>query len=70
MMIDKKNEPELVYGHAFDHYLVEVWNQRITYPNKDIYAFDDDVKGSFRHLRWLFMFSACVCTYRFPLFMR
>ena len=22
MMIDKKNEPELVYGHAFDRYLV------------------------------------------------
>ena len=24
MMIDKKNEPELVYGHAFDRYLVKV----------------------------------------------
>ena len=44
MMIDKKNEPELSYGHAFDRYLVEVWNQWITYPNKEIYAFDDDVK--------------------------
>ena len=51
MIIDKKNEPELVYGHAFDHYLVEVWNQRITYPNK-IYAFDDDLKGVFRHLKY------------------
>ena len=30
MMIDKKNEPALVYGHTFDRYLVEVWNQRIT----------------------------------------
>ena len=24
VMIDKNNEPELVYGHAFDCYLVEV----------------------------------------------
>ena len=52
MMIDKKNEPELVYGHAFDRYLVEVWNQRITYPNKELYAFDDDVKGAFRHSKY------------------
>ena len=51
-MIVKKNEPELIYGHAFDRSLVEVWNQRITYPNKEIYAFDDDVKGSFRHSKY------------------
>ena len=44
MMIDKKNELELIDGHAFDRYLVEVWNQRITYPNKEKYAFYDDVK--------------------------
>ena len=43
MMIDKKNEPELVNGHDFDRYLVEVWNQRITNPNKGIYSFNDDV---------------------------
>ena len=44
MMIDKENEPKLIYGHAFDRYLVEVLNQRIMYPHKEIYRFDDDVK--------------------------
>ena len=46
MIIDKKNEPELVYGSAFDRYLVEVWNQRIIYLDKEIYVFDDHVKGA------------------------
>ena len=48
-MIDKENEPKLIYGHAFDRYLVEVLNQRIMYPHKEIYRFDDDVKWAFRH---------------------
>ena len=52
MIIDKKNEPELVYGSAFDRYLVEVWNQRIIYLDKEIYVFDDDVNESFRHANY------------------
>ena len=51
-MINKKNEPELVFGNSFDCYLVEVWNQRIAYPDKEIYAFDDDVKGSFKDVKY------------------
>ena len=51
-MINKKNEPELIYGHAIDRYLVEVWNQIITHPHKEIYVFDDDVKGAFRYSKY------------------
>ena len=51
MMIDKKNKQELVYCRAFDRYLVEIFNHKITYPNKEIYTFDDDIKGAFSHLK-------------------
>ena len=51
-MINKKNEPELVYSHAVYRYLVEVWNQRITYLHKEIYVFDDGVKGTIRHSKY------------------
>ena len=35
-----------------DRYLVEVWNQSITYPNKEIYSFDNDVKRAFRQSKY------------------
>ena len=51
-MIDKKHESELVYDIDFDRYLFEIQNQRITYLDKEIYAFDDDVQGVFRHEKY------------------
>ena len=46
-----ENEIELQYGYTFKNYLKRIYNLRITYSNKEILLFDDDVLGSFRHIK-------------------
>ena len=48
---DIANEPPMVFGQAFDRYLIWLWNLRITYPDEEIYVGDDDVSGAFRHVK-------------------
>ena len=52
MMLDRTTEPKIVYGDAFMRHLIQVWNQRITHPNEEIYTFDDDAKGAFWHPKY------------------
>ena len=33
-------------------HLTQIWNLRISYPNEELYFFDDDVKGAFHHLKY------------------
>ena len=49
MMLNQADEPEIIYGSCFTRYLTQIWNTRISFPDEEIYLFDDDVKGAFRH---------------------
>ena len=51
-MLSQDTEPEIIYGSSFQRHLDTVWNSRITHPNIDIFLFDDDVKGAFRHCKY------------------
>lgn len=48
-MIDMATEPEVTYGRVLQDHINRIWNLRISYPNKDIFLWDDDVKSCFRH---------------------
>ena len=51
-MLDRTTEPTIVYGGAFGRHLIRIWNLRITHPNEEIYLFDNDTKGTFRHPKY------------------
>eukprot|EP00978_Attheya_sp_CCMP212_P007612 scaffold17579_cov32-Attheya_sp.AAC.1 len=42
-MTHTSDEPDLLYGTAWNQHLTQIWNLRISYPNEDILVFDDDV---------------------------
>ena len=42
----------IVYGDAFDRYLIRIWNLCLTHPDEEIYLFDDDAKGAFRYRKY------------------
>ena len=50
--ITHNTEPEFFYGKTFELHLIEIWNRRIATPIGDIFLFDDDVKGAFRHCKY------------------
>ena len=52
MMLNRDYEPEVVYGDIFMRHLTQIWNLRISYPNEELYLFDDNVKGVFRHSKY------------------
>jgi hypothetical protein len=45
--IDLDDEPDIVFGDAWLRFLVDVYNLRITFPDLEIYLFDDDVASAF-----------------------
>jgi len=51
-MLNRDAEPEVVYGDAFMLHLAQIWNLRISYHSEELYLFDDDVKGDFRHSKY------------------
>ena len=51
-MLDRTTEPTIVYDDTFARHLIRIWNLRLTHPNEEIYLFDDDAKGAFRHLKY------------------
>jgi hypothetical protein len=51
-LIDMNDEPEIVFGEAWKHYLTWIYNLRITYPNLEIYLMDDDVTAAFRQPKY------------------
>ena len=52
MMLTHDTEPTIFYGKTFGLHLTEIWNRRIDTPIGDIFLFDDDVKGAFRHYKY------------------
>ena len=52
MMINRDNKPEVVYRDAFMCHFTYIWNLRISFPSKKLYLFDNDVKGTFLHLKY------------------
>ena len=52
MIIDRTTESMIVYGDVFDRHLIRIWNLRLTHPNEEIYLFDNDTKGTFRHHKY------------------
>ena len=48
MWSDPRLEPEIKYGTTFLRHLQRIWNLRISYPNRDLYLWDDDIAGAFR----------------------
>ena len=52
MMLDGKTEPQVMYGDALQRHINRIWNSRINFPDEELYLFDDDVKGAFRHSKY------------------
>ena len=48
MSTDPTTAPPIEYGSKFFLHLCRIWNLRISYPDQDIYLWDDDVAGAFR----------------------
>jgi len=51
MITHKKNEPQLIFGTAWQRHLRLIYNLRISHPHHEIYPWDDDAKGAFRHVK-------------------
>jgi len=51
-MIDLNDEQDIIFGGAYIKYLTALFNLRISFPNIDIYPFDDDVTGAFRQPKY------------------
>ena len=51
-MQDKSKCLPIKYGKALTKHLTQIYNQRITYPTQDIYLWDDDEAGAFRHIKY------------------
>jgi len=49
MMLNGKGDPAVVYGDAFLRHITNILNLCISFPQEDLYLFDDDVKETFRH---------------------
>ena len=47
-LVDNINEPDIVFGDAWERFLQYVYNLRITYPTRDILLMADDVTAAFR----------------------
>jgi hypothetical protein len=52
LYIDLSDEPDIVFGDAWNKFLTAIHNLRITFPNIEIYLFDDDVASAFRQLKY------------------
>ena len=52
MMLNGQDEPEIHYGDALLRHINRIWNLRISFPSEELYLFDDDVKGAFRHPKY------------------
>jgi hypothetical protein len=50
--IDLTNEPEITFGESWLKYLTTIYNLRITFPNHEIYLFDDDISGAYRQCKY------------------
>ena len=44
----KKHEPPLVFPQSFVAHLQQIYNLRITYPEEEIFLWDDDVSSAVR----------------------
>ena len=50
--IDLHDEPDIVFGQAWTKFLIAIYNLRITFPDLEIYLFDDDVAAAFRQCKY------------------
>lgn len=50
--VENDDEPDIIFGAAWSNYLRRIYNLRITYPDKEIYLFDDDVVAAFRQAKY------------------
>jgi hypothetical protein len=50
--IDLDDEPDIVFGQAWLRFLIAIYNLRITFPDVEIYLFDDDVASAFWQLKY------------------
>ena len=51
-MVSNDYEPDIIFAGALMRYLTIIYNLRITYPNSEIYPFDDDVSSAFRKTKY------------------
>ena len=47
MFTNLKLEPKISYSTTFQRHITRIWNLRMSYPNKYILLWNDDVSGSF-----------------------
>jgi hypothetical protein len=48
----KSTEPPVTFAPAFVHFLIWVWNMRISYPHLELYPHDNDMTSGFRHVKY------------------
>jgi hypothetical protein len=51
-VVSNKYEPDIILGGAWNQYLWQIYNLRISYPNKEILLFDDDVISAFHQVKY------------------
>ena len=49
-MQDPSKSPPIYYGDALTRHFTRIYNLRVTYPNDEIYLWDDDVSGATEHV--------------------
>ena len=47
-----ESETSLEYGTAFTRHLTQIYNLRVSYPKEELFLFDDDVAGAFKHAKY------------------
>jgi hypothetical protein len=69
---DKDNKPGVAFAKSYGKYLAWTWNVRISYPNEEIYAIDNDMASGFRHLKYhprnLVAMHTSICCVWHPLY--
>ena len=50
--IDLMNEPEITFGDSWLKYLTTIYNLHITFPDQEIYLFDDDISGAYYQCKY------------------
>ena len=52
MALNQKGDPDIIYGTVFNRHLQTILNTRLSYPDEEIYLFDDYIKDTFRNIKY------------------
>ena len=47
-----EHEPNIIFGGAWTRYLTRIYNLRISFPDREILLFDDDIVSAFQQIKY------------------